>query len=286
MSARKFGWLLACLPMVAAVSYQSEIAQWRKEREAGLRRDGGWLTVTGLFWLRPGPNRFGSGAANDIVLPAGPPQAGVFELRNGKVTASMDGRSRPIRPDSDDLVQVGRLRLYVIQRADRYAIRLKDPESSLLRDFRGLDYFPVREDFRVAARFVAEPRKIPIANIVGQTEPEDSPGYVTFQMQGRQFRLYPVLDEPDAKSLFFIFRDETAGRETYGAGRFLDTDLPKNGQVVLDFNKAYNPPCAFTPYATCPLPPEENRLAVRIEAGEKNYGEEKVKGQKSKGKSD
>jgi uncharacterized protein (DUF1684 family) len=268
----KLAWLLAGLPLLAAVSYQAEVTEWRKQREAGLRRDGGWLTVTGLFWLREGSNRFGTGAANEIVLPAGPAQAGVFDLRKGKITASMEGRSREIRPDSDQLVQVGRLRLYVIQRGDRYAIRMKDPDSSLLRDFHGLTYFPAREDYRVTARFVAEPRKIPIANIVGQTEPEDSPGYVTFVLHGRQLRLYPVLDEPDSKTLFFIFRDETAGKETYGAGRFLDTDLPKDGRVVLDFNKAYNPPCAFTPYATCPLPPKENRLPVRVEAGEKNYG--------------
>ena len=124
----------------------------------------------------------------------------------------------------------------------------------------------------MTARFVPEPRQIPIANIVGQTELDDSPGYVVFQLQGRQFKLYPVLEEPGAKELFFIFRDETAGKETYGAGRFLYSDLPKDGTVVLDFNKAYNPPCAFTPYATCPLPPRENRIAARIEAGEKTYG--------------
>jgi uncharacterized protein len=258
--------------LMAAAGFQSEIAEWRQQREAGLRRDGSWLTVTGLFWLREGVNRFGTNAGNEVVLPAGSAQAGVFELHKGKVTAKADGSTREIRPDTDDLVQVGRLRLYVIQRGDRFAIRMKDPDSQFLRDFHGLEYFPAREAYRVAARFVAEPRKIPIANIVGQTELDDSPGYVVFQLQGRQFKLYPVLEEPGAKELFFIFRDETAGKETYGAGRFLYTDLPKDGTVVLDFNKAYNPPCAFTPYATCPLPPRENRIAVRIEAGEKTYG--------------
>ena len=123
----------------------------------------------------------------------------------------------------------------------------------------------------MTARFVAEPRKIPIANVLGQTEAMASPGYVVFRLQGQELRLYPVFEAP-ATSLFFIFRDQTSGKETYGAGRFLDTDLPRGNQVVLDFNKAYDPPCAFTPYATCPLPPQENRLAVRIEAGEKTYG--------------
>ena len=276
MMARRFAQLLAWLSwmgvVMAAVTYQTEIAEWRNQREADLRRDGGWLTVTGLFWLREGANRFGTAAGNEIVLPSGPAQAGVLELRKGKVTARVGGKESVIRADTDDLVPVGRLRLYVIQRGDRYAIRLKDPDSPYLREFRGLDYFPAREDYRITARFVAEPRKIPIANIVGQSELDDSPGYAVFQLHGRQFRLYPVLEEPDAKSLFFIFRDETAGKETYGAGRFLDTDLPKDRKVVLDFNKAYNPPCAFTPYATCPLPPKENRITTRVEAGEKKYG--------------
>lgn len=276
MHASRVALALACLSvagiLMAAAGYSAEIAEWRRQREAGLRRDGGWLTVTGLFWLREGANRFGTSAGNEVVLPAGPAQAGVFELRHGKVTAQVNGSSREVRPDSDDLVTVGRLRLYVIQRGDRFAIRLKDPDSQYLRDFQGLQYFPAREEYRVTARFVAEPRKIPIANIVGQTELDDSPGYVVFQLQGREFRLYPVLEEPGAKELFFIFRDQTAGKETYGAGRFLYSGLPKDGKVVLDFNRAYNPPCAFTPYATCPLPPAENRLSARIEAGEKKYG--------------
>ena len=279
----------------AESSYQREIAQWRHDREARLRAEGGWLTVTGLFWLREGANGFGSGAANRIVLPNGPVRAGVFELRGGKVTVRMNGTSsgqasigasqaeasngasqgealRELRPDSDDVAHCGRLSLFVIKRGDRYGIRLKDPQSELLKAFHGLEYFPAREEYRITAKFVAEPRKIPIANVLGQTEPEDSPGYVVFQVSGREVRLYPVLDEPDSKELSFIFRDLTSGKETYGAGRFLDTELPHDGKVVLDFNKAYNPPCAFTPYATCPLPPKENRLSVRIEAGEKNYG--------------
>lgn len=276
MNASRLALVFACFAaagvLMAAAGYQSEIAAWRQQRETGLRRDGGWLTVTGLFWLREGANRFGTNSANEIVLPNGPAQAGVFELHHGKVTAKVNGSTREIKPDTDDLVPAGRLRLYVIQRGDRFGIRMKDPDSEYLREFHGLEYFPAREEYRVAARFVPEPRKIPIANIVGQTEMDDCPGYVEFQLHGRQFRLYPVLEEPGAKELFFIFRDDTAGKETYGAGRFLYTELPKNGSVVLDFNKAYNPPCAFTPYATCPLPPKENRLPARIEAGEKKYG--------------
>jgi uncharacterized protein (DUF1684 family) len=124
----------------------------------------------------------------------------------------------------------------------------------------------------VAADWVAEPAKIPILNVIGLTEEMQSPGYAVFRLQGQEYRLRPVLETADAPELFFIFRDLTSGKETYGAGRFLYSELPKDGRVTLDFNKAYNPPCAFTPYATCPLPPAENRLAVRIEAGEKKYG--------------
>jgi len=167
---------------------------------------------------------------------------------------------------------VDRLRLYAILRAGRVGIRMKDPQSEFRRNFHGLDYFPAREDYRITAQFVPDPKKIPITNILGQTEPEESPGYVIFRLHGQEYRLRPVYDDPGSKDLFFIFKDQTSGKETYGAARFLDTAPPKDGHVELDFNKAYNPPCAFTPYATCPLPPKENRLTLRIEAGEKTYG--------------
>ena len=257
---------------VAAVSgYQSEIAQWRSQREARLKADGGWLTVAGLFWLREGPNRFGKDQTNDIVLPDGPAHAGAFELHDGKVTAALDGEKRAMAPDSADVAKVGRLSLFVIKRGDKYGIRLKDPDSEYRRNYHGIEHFPANEAYRVTARWVAEPRKIPILNIIGQTEESECPGYAEFRLSGKEMRLSPIIEEPGAKELFYIFRDLTTGKETYPAGRFLYSDMPKDGKVVLDFNKAYNPPCAFTPYATCPLPPKENHLPVRIEAGEKKY---------------
>jgi len=258
--------------MLAATSYQTEIAEWRHQREEGLKHDGGWLTVAGLFWLEEGLNRFGKDPANQIVLPDGPAQAGVFELREGKVKVTTGGETRELWPDSLDVAKVGRLSLFVIKRSDRYGIRLKDPDSEYRRDFHGIEYYPADEKYRVTAQFVAEPSKIPILNILGQTEAMESPGYAVFRLNGQELRLRPVLEEPDAKELFYIFRDQTSGKETYGAGRFLYSGMPKDGKVVLDFNKAYNPPCAFTPYATCPLPPAENRLAIKVEAGEKKYG--------------
>ncbi len=265
----RFVLALAGSALFAASAFQTEIDAWRKAREAGLKRDGGWLTVTGLFWLKEGANPFGKDGANAIALPDGPTHAGAFTLRNGEVTASMEGTERKLKADSNDFLKVGRLSLFVIKRGERYGIRMKDPESAYLKAFHGLEYFPANEAYKVTARFVAEPRKIPILNVLGQTEQDDCPGYAVFRLNGHDLRLYPVLEEPGAQQLFFIFRDLTSGKETYGGGRFLYSDLPRDGKVVLDFNKAYNPPCAFTAFATCPLPPKENRMPVRVEAGER-----------------
>ena len=260
------------LAMLAASAFENEIARWRNDREARLKADGGWLSLAGLFWLHEGANTFGSDPANQIVLPDGAAHAGTFDLHGGNVTATVDGSTREIKRDSSDAVKVGRLSLFVIRRGERYGIRLKDPDSEYRRNFHGIEYFPAREDFRVTARFVADPAEIPILNVLGQTEHYPSPGYAVFRLQGHELRLRPYLEEAGAKELFYVFRDQTTGKETYGGGRFLYSALPVNGEVVLDFNKAYNPPCSFTPYATCPLPPAENRLPVRIEAGEKKYG--------------
>jgi uncharacterized protein len=266
--------LLLALPAMAlaAVSaFQSEIAEWRRERETSLKADGGWLTVAGLFWLHEGANTFGRDASSAIALPDGPARAGTFELHGDKVTVTMDGQTRAIAHDTADVAKVGRLSLFVIKRGERYGIRLKDPDSEYRRGFHGIEYYPPDESYRVTAKWVAAPRRVPILNILGQTEESENPGYAEFRLNGKELRLYPILEEPDAKELFYIFRDGTTGKETYPAGRFLYSAMPKDGAVTLDFNKAYNPPCAFTPHATCPLPPKENYLTVRIEAGEKKY---------------
>jgi uncharacterized protein (DUF1684 family) len=268
------------LPLLAAVAitimtaatYSDEIAAWRKQREQRLQAPGGWLSVAGLFWLHEGTNTFGKDAANEIVLPDGPSRAGAFELHGGKVTVAMDGETRELWADSADVATVGRLSLFVLKRGDKYAIRLKDPDSEYRRAFHGIEYYSADPAYRVSAAWVAEPKKIPILNILGQTEDMESPGVAVFSLHGQEYRLRPVLETADAAELFFIFRDQTSGKETYGAGRFLYSAMPKDGKVELDFNKAYNPPCAFTPYATCPLPPTENRLPIKIEAGEKKYG--------------
>ena len=289
-------WVMTITLMAAALGapaadsvYHAKIGKWRQQREARLKSDDGWLAVAGLFWLEEGSNNFGSHPGNAIALPAGsaPDLAGTFELKQGKVTVHVDpahatvtSSGKPVskmelrsdEPGPPDVLTLGRLSLHVITRGGRYGIRMKDPESETRRTFAGLRWFPVRDEMRVDARFVPWPsrRTIPIPNVLGQVNDLPSPGYAEFTLAGRTLRLEPVIEEPGAQELFFIFRDQTAGKETYPAGRFLYAPMPKDGAVVLDFNKSYSPPCAFTAYATCPLPPPQNRLPVRIEAGEKD----------------
>ena len=265
--------VLALAPAAMAMTYSDEILAWRAQRESKLKADSGWLTLAGLFWLKEGPNSFGSAGGNDIVLPDGPAKAGTVDLHGSKVTVTLAGGApRALQPDKEEageVVRVKDLTLFPIQRGDRMGIRLKDKNSSFRREFTGLHWFPVKESARVRAKFVAAPGKVTIPNVLGQKEEQDSPGYAVFQWEGHEVKLQPVSEDG---LLFFIFRDLTSGKETYGAGRFLYADPPKDGHVVLDFNKAYNPPCAFTPYATCPLPPPQNRLTVRVDAGELKYG--------------
>lgn len=266
--------------------HRAEVERWRKDREARLRAEDGWLSVAGLFWLEEGENACGSRPGSRILLPKGAPEkAGAF-VRHGRevsvriepgVPASLGGKPltssvlRSDRSGGPDVVRMGSLSLSVIERGGEIGVRLKDNDSPARRDFKGLSWFPVDQGYRVVARFVPNPpgATLAITNVLGQTERLPSPGEAVFRVGGRELRLSPVLEEPDAKELFFIFRDQTAARETYGAGRYLYAELPRDGTLVLDFNKAYSPPCAFTRYATCPLPPKRNRLPVRIEAGEK-----------------
>ena len=263
------GALATAGALFAVSNHESEILAWRAERVKVLTADTGWLTLAGLFWLHEGTNHFGSDISNEVKLTDGPAHAGEFEFHKGVVKY----QGKEIKADVSDPIKVGRVSLYVIKRSDRFGIRVKDPETPERRSFHGFQYFPISDEYRIVAKWVAEPKSIPILNVIGQTEPSPNPGYAVFQLRGHEYRLYPVLETIDAKELFYIFRDQTSGVETYGAGRFFYSDMPHDGKVVIDFNKAYNPPCAFTPYATCPLPPRENRLAVRIEAGEKKYGD-------------
>ncbi|HXU80958.1 MAG TPA: DUF1684 domain-containing protein [Polyangia bacterium] len=288
-------WKLAAALLVLAATagtddYQREIETWRQARETRLRGDEGWLTVAGLFWLKEGENRFGSDPGGEVVLPAhsAPARAGILRLTKGKVTVepaagvpvTLGGKPvgkaelRSDVPGPADVVSLGRTRFFVIERSGKLAIRLRDLDSPARKSFTGLRWFPVRKEYRVVGKFTphSAPKKLSIPNVLGLVEEMVSPGYVTFQLQGKELRLEPVYETPAEDELFFIFRDKTSAHETYGAGRFFYAEKPRNGEVIIDFNKAYTPPCAFTRFATCPLPPRQNQLPVRIEAGELDYG--------------
>jgi hypothetical protein len=270
MLSRALSLFLAAGAAMALSSYENEVMEWRNNRAATLKAEDGWLSLAGLYWLHPGSNTFGKDQSSDLVLPDGSAHAGSFEFHTGKVTLN----GRDLKPnDAAPALTVGRAKLFLIQRSGKIGIRVKDPQSDARRNFHGLEYFPISERFRITAQWVAEPQDLPILNVIGQTEPQPSPGYAVFHLNGHEYKLRPYIEVPGDKQLFYVFKDQTAGKETYGAGRFFYSDFPHDGKVVLDFNKAYSPPCAFTPYATCPLPPPENRLAVRIEAGEKKYGD-------------
>jgi uncharacterized protein (DUF1684 family) len=267
-----------------AVTYSQSIHRWQRARDARLRDPNGWLTLVGLFWLHPGANTVGSAQSNDLVLPKGsiPPLLGRLTRDNGRVTftnlwgpsVTVNRKPAPSEvslsydEDKPDVVRYGTVSFFVIKRGDKLGVRAKDSQSPTLKNFTGVKDYPVNPAFRFDAKFVSNPQKTKFLNILGQTEEDDSPGYVEFRYQGRQYRLRPTTEDNE---LFFVFRDPTSKTTTYQPGRFLKTPMPVNGKVDLDFNKAYNPPCAFTPYATCPLPPKENVLPFPIEAGELRY---------------
>lgn len=275
-----------------ATAHEKRIRDWRAQRVEKLRRPDGWLSLVGLFWLEEGVQRFGSGAEMDLRLTDErlPETVGSFVLSAGKVTFSpapdvpvlQNGQlvtaSLPMRPDTrpqPTVLTLGSFRLYVIERDGRFGLRVKDSQSPARTGFAGLEYFPIRADWRVRARFVPyEPaRRIPVLNVVGMQIDMHSPGALVFEIDGTEYRLDPVLENPDAKEMFIMFADRTSGRSTYGGGRYLYVSHPDaNGEVWIDFNKAYNPPCVFSHFATCPLPPLQNRLELPITAGEKMYG--------------
>ncbi len=277
------GWLLALAalgPVVSAHSsnvpaaYSDSIRQWQRQRDAVLRSDESWLTLAGLFWLKPGENTIGSADSNDFVLPKGsaPAHAGRLRLEGDRVTfTGTDGNARVLSYDEQkpDVVQAGSVSFFVIKRGDRLGVRAKDSASPVRKNFKGLTYFPINPEFRFEATFVPDPKKTPILNVLGQTDMEESPGRVEFTYKGKACSLRPIYE---GRTLFFLFKDPTNKTQTYPAGRMLNTALPEKGKVDLDFNKSYNPPCTFTPYATCPLPPKENTLPMAVEAGEMRYG--------------
>jgi uncharacterized protein (DUF1684 family) len=268
-------------------SYTQQIETWRSQRVERLKAPGGWLSLIGLHWLKDGKNTVGSAKDNDIVLNAGPAHLGVVTLKNGKATieldpksaATIDGKSAAKGELLDDknekptVVAFGTANFYVIDRGGKKALRVKDSEAKTRKDFVGIDYYPIDPKWRIEAKWIPykPAHELEIPNVLGTVDKMPVPGKAVFVRDGKTYELLPVLEEPDAKEVWFIFADKTSAKETYGGGRFLYSDMPKDGKIVIDFNKAYNPPCAFTPHATCPLAPSENRLAIPVTAGEKKY---------------
>lgn len=278
-------------PLISAgppgTEYASEIQTARAQRVGRLTAADGWLTLIGLHFLQGRENTVGSAPDNLIVLAGGPAHLGTVTLAaDGKVTfsaaldsgAQVDGRAAvavELKLEGDGkptLVTAGTFSFFVIERGARMALRVKDSAAARRTRFLGLDYFPIDPSWRIEAQWVPfdPPRDVPITNVIGNTSNEKVPGKAVFQRDGNTYELLPIVEGPN-EPLFFIISDATSGRETCLAARFLYADPPKAGKVILDFNKTVNPPCAFTPFATCPLPPKENQLTLAVAAGEKKY---------------
>ena len=278
---------LAALPVLAAdPTYVKSVEDWRAKVDKSLRKDNGWLTLAGRYVLKQGVNTFGTGKDNDVVFPPGlgPEHMGTVTVEPDKVFVKLqpgvvmekDGirmTDKIMGTDSDnrDWVSIGpRAAFHFIERNGRYVLRLADNESAVRKQFGGRVWYPVDEHYRVKAKFVPyDPQKtIPIVNILDEVSDEKSAGYVEFRLKGKTYRLDAFEED---NGLFLIMKDDTAGKTTYGAGRFLFVEKkPAPGETFwFDLNRAYNPPCAFSEFTTCPLPPKQNILPVRVEAGEK-----------------
>lgn len=266
-------------------AYVKTVKDWRLKIEQGLKRDNGWLTLAGRYPLKYGENTFGTGKGNDIIFPPGlgPVGMGSVWIEPGKVRVklvegfkmkSWDGefneRIASTTTETRDWMSFGRTAFHIIERNGKYILRLADNESEVRKSFGHRVWYDVDDNYRVNAKFIAydPPRKVPIVNVLDEVSDEPSPGYVEFEVFGRKYTLDAVGDE---EGLFFVFKDKTAGDTTYGSGRFLFVEeKPAPGATFkLDLNRAYNPPCAFSEFTTCPLPPKQNILDTKIEAGEK-----------------
>lgn len=276
-------------PDAIPADYSQQIRQWRSQRLAQLLAPSGWLSLTGFGWLEPGENRVGSAPGNDIVLQGGPAHLGVVTLTEGgeawirlapDSNAKIDGKSTREARLFDDAgagktpttVGFGTASLYVIQRDGRMALRVRDDEAARRVRFAGLDYFEIDPAWRVIADWIpyATPYKLSLNRRLGSVSTVDVPGEARFRLLGRAYTLLPYQEKPGG-DLFFVLADQTSGEETYDKARFLYASTPVDGKLVLDFNKAHNPPSAFTPYANCPIAPPENALPLRVIVGEKRY---------------
>lgn len=255
-------------------AHRAAVDAWHAQRLERLQAPDGWLSLVGLHWVEPGAHHIGSAPDNAIVLATGPEHLGVVTLAEGRLSfAPSDAGGAPApAPDAGRIdIEPGRSSMEFLERGERRALRVRDSQAPTRLQFAGIERYPVDLGWRIEARFEAHPlgRTIDIANVTGSLDPTPNPGRLHFEIEGRPHSLEAL--DGGATQLFLIIADRTSGRDTYGAGRFIYIDLPVEGRAVIDFNKAYNPPCAFTAYSTCPLPPPENRLDLAVTAGEKRY---------------
>jgi len=264
--------------------HAARVEEWREQRYARLRREIGWLTLAGLGWLHDGPNRIGTDPSNEVVLPVGPAVAGTFTVDGTDAVADGafthdDGPAHGLRLENDEapeptMLELGPLRLCLIQRGGRLAVRTWNTDAPQRRSFEGIDHWPVDSRWSLRARLMPTPnRQIQVPDVLGTQEAAPAPGDLEFEVDGETHRLQGLEGGVNGE-LWLVFGDATNGVDTYGGGRYLYTPPPEaDGTVIVDFNMAYNPPCVFTPYATCTLPWPANRLPIRIEAGERLYGD-------------
>ncbi len=281
------GIILVAAGGLRAGTYEDELNADRAARVQRLTAPDGWLSLIGLHFLAAGDNTVGSAPDNQVVLAAGPARLGNVAVdANGsarlQVTPGVEVRlnGAPVlsaelgdgRTGRSVTVTCGTVSLFAIERGGRLALRVRDTESKRRQEFVGIEYFPTDPTWRIEAAWepYARPREVPIKNILGQESKALVLGRAVFTRDGHTIGLLPLQESPD-DPLFFVISDLTSGEETYGAARFVYADPPRDGRVVLDFNRAINPPCAFTPFATCPLPPQENAMPIAVRAGEKDY---------------
>lgn len=279
--------LLLPVALTAAEAVPAEYQTWRSERVARLTKPDGWLTLIGLHFLKDGPNTVGSAPGNDVVLAKGPARLGTVTVAaGGKVSLEVAGgvevrvEDRRVErvelkwdvPAAPTKVTFGTVTLFAIDRGGRKALRVKDSAAARRVQFSGLEYYPLNPAWRVEAKWVPfeKARMVPVKNILGQESPELVAGKAVFSHAGKTVELLAIDEGPD-EPYFFVIADATSGKETYGGGRHLYAARPTGNTIVLDFNRAENPPCAFTPFSTCPVPPRENQLPFPVPAGEKTY---------------
>lgn len=277
--------MLLLLLLLMSDSFTDDENAWREKREMTMKSEDSWLTVSGLYWLEEGPNRFGTDSQLEIELPpfSTVGHAGTFTYRDGQLTYKMNRAQRATingKVQNEGVLEEGEilahnhLRFFTIQRGGKLGLRIRDLRAKNYLNFNQLEFYRPKEQYVIQAVFEPydQPTTIAISTVIDTEIEMIVPGVLKFEYRGNSYEILPTLESEDATEFFIMIKDQTSGSTTYGAGRFMYVPRPtEDNLVTLNFNRAYNPPCAYTDFATCPLPPAENWLQFPIEAGERNY---------------